>query len=293
VVFSSLYPFSQGFYRKFGYETACAANNVIIPTSEFSDLKLRGEFTQIFPGDDSTALNEILRSYITDINHAICRDHWPDNRGWNCVTQFDPYSTGIFTFLWRDEKGRPRAYIQYEDVVEKDEHLMKVWELAFTDPDALIGVLSIVNGLAAQFQNFKWLMPSFIDPGDFLNDVKETKQLWVHRAMSRVINVKAALEKMRTGGGEGAYIIETDDEMIPANKGRFLVEYGPEGSRVSLTQKAPQLHCDMQTLSQLITGYRSLGNALRTRPAGLEVFENRETLEKVFTQRPQHITEYF
>jgi predicted acetyltransferase len=187
----------------------------------------------------------------------------------------------------------PRAYIQYEDIVVKDEHHMKVWELAFTDPDALSGVLSIVSGLAAQFKKFKWLMPSFIDPGDFINEIRKTKQLWVHRAMSRVINVKAALEKMRKGGGEGAYIIETDDEMLPANKGRYLVEYGPEGSRVSFTQKDPQLRCDLPTLSQLITGYRSLENALRTRPAGLEACGNQETLEKVFTQRPQHLTEYF
>jgi hypothetical protein len=44
---------------------------------------------------------------------------------------------------------------------------------------------------------------------------------------------------MRRPAGEGAYVIEVDDDIISANRGRYLVEYGPGGSQVSLTQKDP------------------------------------------------------
>jgi len=111
--------------------------------------------------------------------------------------------------------------------------------------------------------------------------------------MTRVINVKAALEKMRIPPGTGGYVIEVEDSNITANTGKYLVEFGPEGSRVSPTQKDSHIRCDIRVLSQLVTGYRTLENALLSRQSGLEVYGNLETLNRVFTLRPQHITEYF
>ncbi|MDR0473929.1 MAG: GNAT family N-acetyltransferase [Treponema sp.] len=293
VVFSNLTPFSHSFYRKFGYETACARNKVGIPTGEFSNLKTRGSFTQVFPGDDTSALNEIHKSYIADINHGICRDYWPDNRAWKVFTQDDPYSTGVFIYIWRDEEGKPKGYIKYQDKEDEDMHIMSVKELAFTDRFGLYGVLSLVSGLTSQFKKFEWLMPVFIDPADMVVNLWELEQEITPRDMTRVINVRTALEKMRHPKEEGAYIIETDDPMLNVNTGRYLVEYGPEGSNVSLTNKDPDIRCDIPALSQLITGYRTLENALLTRQSGLEAYGNRKTLDKVFTLRPQHITEYF
>jgi predicted acetyltransferase len=115
----------------------------------------------------------------------------------------------------------------------------------------------------------------------------------IPRDMTRVINVKAALEMMRRPCGEGQYVIEIEDDHIKANSGRYLVEFGSESTRVTQTKKNADLQCDLLTLSQLVTGYRTLENALYTRREGLEIYDNIETLERVFTLRPQHITEYF
>jgi predicted acetyltransferase len=292
VIFSNLHPFSFDFYRKFGYELAHSRNEITIPAGEFSHHKLRGQFTLIFPGDDTSALNEIHKNYIADLNHGICRDYWPDNRAWKRVMR-DPYASGVFLYLWRDEAGSSRAYIQYEDKFEDDEHIMYVRELAFTGRDALYGVLSLVSGLEAQFEKFRWLMPTFLDPADFISEVNELEQTMIPRDMTRVINVKAALEKMRRPGGEGSWVIAVNDEMIAANSGRYLVEYASNESRVTRTQKEADISCDIPTLSQLVTGCRSLENALLTRQSGLEVHGNIETLKRVFTARPQHLTEYF
>jgi predicted acetyltransferase len=292
VIFSNLHPFSFDFYRKFGYELAHSRNEITIPAGEFSDHKLRGHFIQVFPGDDTSALNEIHKSYIADLNHGICRDYWPDNQAWKRVMR-DPYADGVFLYLWRDEAGNNSGYIQYEDKLEDDEHIMYVRELAFTGRDALYGVLSIVSGLSAQFESFRWLMPTFLDPADFISEVNEIEQTIIPRDMTRVINVKAALEKMRRPGGEGSYVIAVNDEMIATNSGRYLVEYASNESRVTRTQKKADISCDIPALSQLVTGCRSLENALRTRRSRLVVHENIETLKRVFTARPQHLTEYF
>jgi predicted acetyltransferase len=293
VVFSTLAPFSHAFYRKFGYELVCVLKELTIPAIEFSRYKIRGSLTQIFPGDDTAELQKIHSAYIANINHGILRDYWPGNRGWKLFTKDDPYSTGTYTYLWRDETGESKAYIKYQDQAKNDEHIMAVRELVFTDRDALAGILGIVSGLTAQFKIYQWRMPSFLDPTDLVPVAWEAKQQLVPRDMTRVINVKKALELMRRPEGEGSYIIETTDENIPANSGAYLVEYGPEGSRVSSTTKDADLICDIPALSQLITGYRTLENMLYTRQGGVDVKGDLKKLNRVFTLRPQHVTENF
>jgi len=112
----------------FGYEITCTRNEVNIPAKNFLALKPKGEFIPVLCGDDTSALQEVHAAYIAGINHGICRDYWPDNRAWKCFTREDPYSTGIFTYLWKDDAGRPRSYIKYQDK-EDDEHIMSGLEL--------------------------------------------------------------------------------------------------------------------------------------------------------------------
>jgi len=293
VIFSNLTPFDHGFYRKFGYETACARTHITINTGDMSDIESNGKFVHILPGDDTSLLAEVHSAYIADINHGIHRDSWPDNRAWNRFTREDPCTSGYFVYLWKDEKGKARSYIKFQDVTEDGDHNMNVTELAFIDKKGLYGALSLAGTLSPQYENFKWLAPTFIEPFDLISDAWSVETEIRPRDMTRVINVKAALELMRRPEGSGQYIIEIEDENIEANNGKFLVEFGANETKVTPTKKNPCLSCDILTLSQLITGYRSLENAIYTRQEGLEVHSSEETLKRVFTLRPQHVTEYF
>jgi predicted acetyltransferase len=293
VIFSNLTPFSHDFYRKFGYEIACNRNKISISTGDLSQIKPYGEFVHILPGDDISLLAQVHSAYIENINHGIHRDYWQDNRMWKRFTREDPCATGTYLYLWKDETGKARSYIQYKDVFEDGDHNMSITELAFIDMKGLYGALGIVSGLSAQFENFKWLMPTFIDPFDFIGDAWSVEQEIRPRDMTRVVNVKTALELMRRPHGDGEYVIEVGDENISANSGKYLVQFSADGVKVSMSKKDADLSCDILTLSQLVTGYRTLENALYSRREGLEVHSNMETLKRVFTQRPQHVTEYF
>jgi predicted acetyltransferase len=293
VVFSNLCPFSHDFYRKFGYEIACARKNITIPTGDFPEIKPIGQFFHILPGDDIELLAQVHSAYISNINHGIHRDYWPDNRAWKRFTKDDPYASGTYLYLWKDENGIARSYIQYKDIMEDGDHNMSVTELAFTDKKGLYGALGIIAGLAAQFENLKWMMPAFLDAADFTGEAWSLEQKINPRDMTRVINVKTALELMRRPKTEGEYVIEVEDKNITANSGKYLVQFNPKETKVSLTKKDADISCDILTLSQLVTGYRSLESALYSRREGLEVHGNLETLKTVFTERPQHITEYF
>ncbi|MCL2230188.1 MAG: GNAT family N-acetyltransferase [Treponema sp.] len=293
VIFSNLTPFDHDFYRKFGYETACARTHISINTGDMSDIESNGKFVHILPGDDTSLLAQIHSAYISNINHGIHRDSWPDNRAWKRFTREDPCTSGYFVYLWKDENDEARSYIKYQDVTEDGDHNISVTELAFKDMKGLYGALSIAGTLSPQFENFKWLAPTFIDPFDIIGDAWSVETEIRPRDMTRVINVKAALELMRRPEGKGHYVIEVEDENIDANNGKFLVEFEANEVKVTPTKKNPCLSCDILTLSQLVTGYRSLENAMYSRKEGLEVHGNENLLKRVFTQRPQHVTEYF
>jgi len=293
VVFSNLTPFSHDFYRKFGYEVTCTRNDLTISTGDLTEIKPYGEYVHILPGDDTSLLAEVHSAYISNINHGIHRDYWPENRAWKRFTREDPFATGHFLYLWKDETGKAKSYIKYHDVTEDGDHNMSVTELAFVDKKGLYGALGITGGLSAQYENFKWLMPAYIDAYDFIGDSWSVEQEIKPREMTRVVNVKAALELMRRPCCEGKYVIDVEDENISANNGKYLVEFSARETRVSASSRDADIKCDIQTLSQLVTGYRTLENALYSRQEGLEVYGNIETLKSVFTQRPQHVTEYF
>ena len=294
IVFSNLAPFSHDFYRKFGYEICSTRNNITIPLGDLSEIKNCGQFSLIHPGDDTTELNNVHSAYIKNINHGIHRDYWADSRAWKRFTREDPYKNGAFVYLWKDENGIARSYLKYKDELNDDgDHVMKVSELAFIDKKGLLGALGLAGILYPQLEEFKWEIPAFIDPFDFSGDAWSIETKIVPREMTRIVNVKTALELMRRPSSSGQYVVEVEDKNIPANTGKYLVEFSHDESKVSSTSKSADISCDIHALNQLVTGFRSLENSLVSRRNGLEVHNNIETLKSVFTQRPQHITEYF
>ena len=293
VVFSCLAPFSHSFYRQFGYELCGVRRETRISLKKLHKLKHAGSFTQIFPNDCTDDLQILHSRYISDINHAIRRDARPDNIMWRNFIRNDPYNTGCFTYLWRDDGGEPRAYVQYRHIKFENKNGIYVDELIFDGKEAFFDVLSFIGGLSAAFTDMIWEAPMFVDPTDIAEVAWDVKQRIRPRDMTRIVNVKAALEMMRRPEGEGRYVIETEDPIVPENSGRFAVEYGPWGSAVSRTDGDADLSCDLPTLAQLVTGYRTLENLRLSSRSPIVVHKNEKTLNDAFTLRPQHLTEYF
>ena len=294
VVFSCLAPFSHQFYRRYGYELCCTRREMRIPVHELGKYKYSGSITQIFPGDDTASLQTIHETYISGINHAIKRGAPPESNDWPYFIKHDPYKTGAFVYLWRDGAGVPRSYLKYQHKRNSDGGSeIEIRELMFIDREALHAQLSFIGGLSAEVKELIWIAPDFIDPADFVDVAWVVKQKLIPQDMTRIVNVKAALELMRRPEGDGSYVIETEDEIIPGNNGRWLVEFGVEGSRVAATRKDADLTCELTALAQLITGYRSLDSLALTSRQRFEIRNNKSLLRRVFTPRPQHLTENF
>ena len=293
VIFSNLAPFSHAFYRMFGYELCCTRRETRVDVKEFEKFKTSGTYEQLFAGCDTSELQKIHEAYISDINHAIRRDSRPDNIMWRKFVRRDPYNTGCFIYIWRDAAGEARSFMKFQHKRENGASEIHVQDLMFKDKEALYAQFALAGGLSAEIKALVWEGPMFIDPADFVDVAWAAKQRLVPKDMTRVVNVKAALGLMRRPEGEGCFAIETRDPIIPENNGPWLVEYWNRGSRVTAARKEADIVCDLPALAQLVTGYRTLESMLATSRLHVEVRGNEKTLKKVFTPRPQHVTENF
>ncbi|MDR1536860.1 MAG: GNAT family N-acetyltransferase [Clostridiales bacterium] len=292
-VFSCLNPFSHSFYRRMGYELCNCRMEIRVPIHCLTHLKFKGSFNQHFPGDSLDDLQYIHSCYIKGLNHAIARDVWPDQMAWKIFANNDPYKTGISTYIWKDESGKPKGYIQLKQEDENQDRQITILEVAFASSEALYGVLSLLYVL--QWQKHKdlvWQAPTFIGFTDIIPENHSFTLKLMPRDMTRIINVEKALEIMRHPEGSGVYTLEVRDPQLSANNGIFQVEYSEEGSRVTRVGKEADITLEMPALSQLVTGHRTLENALMSR-RDLQLHKNFSVLQKVFTLRPSHLTESF
>lgn len=289
---SALAPFSHSFYRKFGYEVCNDRYRVVLQRKAFSPpVHTEGRITQHMPGQPTDDLQAIYRAYTQNVNLAVVRDAWPNNRAWRIFTRRHPSKDGVFRYIWHDDAGEPRAYAAFSrDGRDNDELTLNVREIAYADAAALRAMLGFFSQL--QFGKLAWTAPTFLTIGDLFPECWDFQQTRTPRDMFRVVNVKSALTAMRRPAGEGEYTLQVRDPMLAQNEGRLLVEYGPEGTRVSPTQRDADLTAEIPALSQLITGYRDLDSALFARQ-DIQLHGNAGTLRSVFTARPTHLTEDF
>jgi predicted acetyltransferase len=95
-----------------------------------------------------------------------------------------------------------------------------------------------------------------------LLDPRELNATHRDHILGRIIDLERALP-LRPYGHEGRVVFDVRDEMCPWNAGRWALEAGPEGARVTRTQEAPQLSLDISALAQLLYGQVSPANAVR------------------------------
>lgn len=287
-VFSYLYPFSHKYYRKFGYELNMTRIGYSIPTSAFRQFNQTGTLKLYTNDMDPKDIISLYEQYIADKNLAVIRTE----ALWKRFLEKDPYKDNVYLYIWYNEEGIARGYIQFH--VEKSgsyRNNMHVQELIWLDRQALTGIFSFIGGLTAQIETMIWDSPSFVNLLPFFHEPYDIKQNVSTYGMNRIVNVEKALNLMAAPGGSGEIIIGIEDEFFPANTGQYRISWENSIHRAERTEKAPDLCCDVQALSQLITGFATVEDM---KDAGRVRIENKEhLLAEVFPKRKLFINNYF
>jgi predicted acetyltransferase len=287
-VFSYLYPFSHKYYRKFGYELNMTRIGYSIPISAFRQFNQTGTLKLYTNDMDPKDIISLYEQYIVDKNLAVVRNE----ALWKRFLEKDPYKDNVYLYIWYNEQGLARGYIKFHvEKPETNKNNMHVQELIWLDRQAFTGIFSFIGGLTAQIEKMLWDSPSFVNLLPFFHEPYEIKQEISTYGMNRVVNVEKALNLMSTPEGSGEIIIGIEDEFFPVNSGNYRISWENSSHRAQRTDKAVDLSCDVQALSQLITGFATvedLKNAGR-----VEINSKENLLDAVFPKKKLFINNYF
>lgn len=289
-VLSYLYPFSTAFYRKFGYELGCAANQWRIALRSVPKQAVGGTCRLLERGADlREAIERIDRSWQTRYNCMIrCEDI---EYAW--IGQANPFADRSYTYVYFREDGEPAAYLTCRLVIDGGERTLECTRTAFDGPEGLRGLLALLKTMEADHSHAVMTLPEDIELGGVLpewsfGDV-QCKKAW--KGMARVVNVQRALELARMRG-KGSLVLEIEDAQIPQNSGRYRVCFTPGmPNAVERTQASPDVILGIQDFSRLILGGCDAAD-IRWLPQ-VKLLCPPEQAAQVFYRKPMFISQSF
>lgn len=282
---SYLYPFSNAFYRRFGYELACDKVRWRLKLDGLPGANAAGRWRLSEPGND-------LSAHIRAIDLRR-------NARYNCAvfggdTEYrwaaeNPFVKRDYTYVYFGESDAPSAYACVRARPGEDLNCVRS---AFSDRCGLEGLLALFRRFAADHSHAVLDMPADADPRALLPEyslgtVERTVIQW---GMARVVNVERALSLARMKGEDTLRVAVTDGQ-IPENNGVFEVRFAPGAENgVRKTDAAPDVALTIQDFSRLILGCGDLDPDWQP---DVQLYCDVDRARQVFYRKPAYIAQYF
>lgn len=290
--FSYLYPFSTGYYRKFGYECCCQGWQWQVNMGMLNPPKGCGTFRLVEKDHPQKEAIQALDA-LWEKKYNMMVLHQESDYDW--VTKSDPAVKQEFTYVCYDNSGAPSAYASFRLANEPSGRNLICSRLCFADKSGFQTVLALFKSLAAdhayvKFQTpvntaFQYMMPEW-------SQGAVSWELQASRGMVRVVNVRRVLEKAAYQGS-GTVTLEIQDPQIPENSGCFTVSFeNGKAVNVAPSENAPDAVLTIPAFSALITGVCGLSEA-EGYLNGLEIRNDSAPLSQVFYRKPLWIVDYF
>lgn len=287
--FSFLYPFSNTYYRQFGYESCYKRVYYTIPIESFKSLPRTGCIEQYIPNQDSKnaeSIKSVYTQFIQDKNLSVVRNDCL----WKDIIDVDPYKDRQYTYVWYNTEGIPKSYIIFE-AEGSGTFDMEVKELIWLDYESLIGVLGFLQNFSPLYKSFKCSFPDYLNLHVILPEPNVIKSEIIASGMNRIVNIEKALKLMDYPKEKGSLAILVDDPFLKWNSGTFLVTWDSNGVEVEKKDCPPDLSCSIQVITQLVTGYTSIEDYMGRED--VKIFNNADTLASVFNKKPLYINDFF
>lgn len=247
---SNLAPFSERFYRKFGYENAIFTKNYQMTAGYLQNFKserdgkiIRGQWL------DETIKLAVLGLYQQILDSGMeCNTVVRENWWWH---RLDTYYLDRHFAVAYDLNGEPVGYLIYRMIASE----FLIDELVYTTSFALRKLLTYVKSHASSFQTFKYAAPSheqFEKLAQEHDGLTITVQPYM---MARIINFSELL-KHYPFNCKDDYIFEvTEDDYCPWNLGKWLIKNdGETVVKIDDEQCQSDLSATIQSWSALILG---------------------------------------
>lgn len=229
---SILYPFSEAYYRKLGYERTGSSISATVPFSELSAIG-RNQDAVLYEGTDPARLLAIYNRCAKNYNLCFVRDTaemFPDQ----------PYLSQNYTYIWKNN-----AFATFS--VDRDRSTVFVKELYFDSCAAMLGIVGFLRNYEANqktvcFQNLPGNAPLL----QFIGDMKNCG-ITLHRTGSaRILNFEKVLRTHRYPLQDGAFTVQIGSEI-------YRVTYSADGVDVDRNNRyEPDVIMNVPRASQLL-----------------------------------------
>ena len=290
--FSYLYPFSTGYYRKFGYECCCQGWQWTVDLSQLRPPRSGGTFRLVEQRHPQVEAIRALDALWEHRYNMMVR-HKASDYDW--VMKSDPAVKQEFTYVCYDEAGAPTAYVTFRLANQPDGRNLQCSRFCFSGRQGFLTAMELFQSLSADHAYVKFLTPVIRGWQYLLPEWSQGAVKWetlASHGMVRVINVQRVLKKAAYRGS-GTVTLDIQDPQIPENTGRFTVNFS-DGKALSVerTDNTPDALLTISAFSALIAGVCDLREA-DGYLGGLEVTGSMDALSQVFYGKPMWIVDYF
>ena len=289
-----LIPFSCAFYRKFGFEMAARTTRQRVAIEQLAGFACECRVTRVWEEDELKPVRALWDAWALTHDLAELRANdawvWRGNGDFGAPDFMHPDRQRYTYVLWTSD-NEPAAYLRFSFFHEPNMPFvgeLAVSELVWSEPQDLRSALGFLYRMRAKVSHVNFEL-AHVDLATILPESDRVEQQLDSHVMARLLDVEHMLRLMPQAHGTGSYVLEVSDAFMPEVAGRWQVTFADgRATAVERTSRTPDLIADQTTACQLILGRISLSDA-RYRP-DVQVADNTKTLERVFVQRPVHLS---
>ena len=236
--FGALYPFSDGYYRQFGYERAARCLSLEVPMQALHDfaagLPKEAGKAELIEGPPPAELLALYNTCAAETPLMLRRE--PEHARW---FHTKPLEDCRYCFLWRGPSGGAEGLVQLQ--VNRDIGSVEVGEFLFASPAALRGMLRFLRGYASKADKVHFhALPLHSPVPLLLNEHARHKAHVSNGAALRIYDARQALAHFPyAGDGEFRFALEGDGAYhVAYQQGAAQVERAAGPAPVTLTREA-------------------------------------------------------
>lgn len=229
---SILYPFSEAYYRKLGYERVGHSVSAAVPFAELAGIE-RNQDAELYEGTDPDRLLSIYNRCAEAYNLCFVRDTaeaFPDR----------PYLTRRYTYVWKNS-----SFATFS--VDRGKSTVFVREIYFDSRESMLGIVGFLRNYESNqktvcFQNVPEDSPLL----RFVGDLKNC-EITVHNTGSaRILNPEKVLKAHRYPPQDGGFTVQIGGDI-------YKVTYSADGVDVDKNNAyAPDAVMSVSRASQLL-----------------------------------------
>lgn len=282
-ILSFLHPFSFGFYRKYGWETAFVEKHYAIPLTHLKcNWEVKGYVRRVH--NNTVLLHDIYTERAKQFNGTLVRDEmWWEQR---VLKENDHVAVAY------DVQDQAKAYIIYQ---VKNE-VFTVKEMMCNTLDGRKQLLQFIANHDSMAKKVEMVVPEYDNLPLLLDEPRFDQKLQPY-FMARIVDVYRFLEQypFHTENNQSLPALQVEDDFLPENSGTYQFSFNGEKLGVTCLKSSTDrnvIHCTVQQLASMLMGYK---RPIELYQADLLVgsLEHVEFLERMIPNQRTYFPEFY